>query len=253
MNLGIICYQQGDWANALEYYHTALLGARANYDSNIAARVWINIAIVQHIRGELDEALSAAAQARELKKQMGDRVGVANADNTRASVLLALEHYDEARLICESAIAEAESSHAERLLGTYLDTLAQIQLAQGKATESLATLRRVLELPGAGTDASLMRDVRCHLVLALLAQGQVEAAQYEWNSLIESSDPKNAIEQDLVGGWLGRARGDLRAAEECTRRARERVEASGYALYANGVKRLENALQNPSQPADLRF
>jgi tetratricopeptide (TPR) repeat protein len=90
MNLGTVCYQQGDWANALEYYHAALLGARANYDSNIAARVWSNIAIVRHIRGELDEALAAAAQARELKEQMGDRVGVANADNTRANVLLAL-------------------------------------------------------------------------------------------------------------------------------------------------------------------
>ena len=253
MNLGIVCYQQGDWVNALEYYHAALLGARANYDSNIAARVWSNIAIVRHIRGELEDALAAAAQARELKAQMGDRIGIANADNTRASVLLALERYDEARAICEGAVAEAESGNAERLLGGYLDTLAQIQLAQGQAAESLATLRRIPGLPGASTDASLMRDVRCHLVLALLAQGQVEAAQCEWNSLTKSNDPKNCIEQDLAGGWLGHTRGDLHAAEEYVRRARERMEASGYALYANGVKRLENALQNPSQPADLRF
>lgn len=253
MNLGIVCYQQGDWVNALEYYHAALLGARANYDSSIAARVWSNIAIVQHIRGELDDALAAAAQARELKEQMGDRVGVANADNTRANVLLALEHFDQARTICENAIAEAESGGAERLLGGYLDTLAQIQLAQGKTTEALATLNRILGLPGAGADASLMRDVRCHLALALLAQGQVEAAQNEWTALTESNDPKQTIEQNLVGGWLGRAGGDLRAAQEYLARACERMEASGYGLYANGVKRLENALQNPSQPADLRF
>jgi len=37
------------------------------------------------------------------------------------------------------------------------------------------------------------------------------------------------------------------------RRARQRMQVSGYALYEKGVKRLENALQNPSQPADLRF
>ena len=253
MNLGIVFYQQGDWANALEYYHAALFGARAIDDSNIAAHVWSNIAIVQHIRGEFDDALAAAAQARELKEQMGDRVGVANADNTRANILLAQEHYDQAHTICENAITEAESSNAERLLGGYLDTLGQIQLAQGKATESLATLRRILGLPGASADASLMQEVHCHLVLALLAQGQVEAAQREWDSLTESNDPKQYIEQNLVGGWLGRARGDLRAAEEYLRWARERMEASGYALYANGVTRLENALQNLSQPADLRF
>jgi ATP/maltotriose-dependent transcriptional regulator MalT/DNA-binding XRE family transcriptional regulator len=253
MYLGIVCYQQGDWANALENYHAALLGARAIDDSNIAARVWSNIAIVQHIRGELEDALAAAAQARELKEQMGDRVGAANVDNTRANVLLALEKYEQARTICENAIVEAESGNAERPLGGLLDTLAQIQLAQGKATEALATLRRILELPGAGADASLIRDVRCHLVLALLAQGQMEAAQSEWNALTESSDPKQYIEQNLVGGWLRRASGDLRAAQECLRRARERMEVSGYALYEKGVKRLENALQNPSQPADLRF
>jgi len=253
MNLGIVCYQQGDWANALDYYHAALLGARANNDSNIAARVLGNIAIVQHIRGELDEALAAAAQARELREQMGDRVGVANADNTRANILLALEHYDEARTICENAIAEVESGDAERLLGGYLDTLAQIQLAQGKANEPLATLRRVLDLPGACEDASLMQEVQCHLVLALLAQGQMKAAQRAWSSLTESDDPRHAIEQNLVGGWLGRARGDLGAAEVCLRRARQRMQVSGYALYEKGVKRLENALQDPSQPADLRF
>ncbi|HEX7434249.1 MAG TPA: tetratricopeptide repeat protein [Anaerolineaceae bacterium] len=253
MNLGIVYYQQGDSANALEYYHAALLGARANNDSSIAARVWSNIAIVQHIRGKLDDALVAVAQARHLKELMGDRVGVANADNTRANILLAQEHYDLARTICENAIAEAERGNAERLLGGYLDTLAQIQLAQGKATEALATLRRILRLPGAGADASLMRDVRCHLVLALLAQGQVDVAQRAWKSLTESNDPKQYIEQNLVGGWLGRARRDLRAAHACLRRACERMEVSGYALYENGVKRLENALQNPSQPADLRF
>jgi tetratricopeptide (TPR) repeat protein/transcriptional regulator with XRE-family HTH domain len=253
MNLGIVCYQQGDWANALEYYHAALLGARANNDSSIVARVWSNIAIVQHIRGELDDALAAAAQARELKEQMGDRIGVANADNTRANVLLALEHYDQARSICENAIAEAENGGAERLLGGYLDTLAQIQLAQGKAAEAFATLRKILGLPGACADASLMRDVHCHLVLALLAQGKVEDAQSEWVTLTESNDPRQYIEQNLAGGWLLRARPDYCGAHECLRRASERMELNGYALYANGVRRLGNALQNPSQPADYRF
>ena len=180
------------------------------------------------------EALAAAAQARELKAQMGDRIGVANADNTRANVLLALEHYAEARTICEGTVAEAESGNAERLLGSYLGTLAQIQLAQSKATESLATLQRILGLPGASTDVSLMRDVRCHLALAWLAQGQVEAAQCEWNSLTESNDPKNCIEQNLARAGLdartetyaprmnmcvGRANGQWRAAMRCTRMA----------------------------------
>jgi tetratricopeptide (TPR) repeat protein len=253
MNLGIVCYQQGDWASALDYYRAALLGARANNDSNIAGRVWSNIAIIQLIRGELEEALTTAAQARELKEQMGDRIGVANADNTRANVLLAMECYDQARTICENAIAEAENGSAERFLGGYLDTLAQIQLAQGNATEALATLQRILVLPDAGTDASLMHDVHCHRVLTLLAEGQVDAAQGEWDSLTESNDPKHWIEQRLVGGWLGRARGDFPAAEECLRLARQEVEASGYALYKNGIKRLENAIQNPIQPADMRF
>ena len=252
-NLGIACYQKGDLANALEHYHAALLGAQVRNDIVTAARIWSNIAIVQHIRGELQEALTAAAQARDLKEQIDDRVGMANADNTRSSILLALEDYDQARTICKNAIAEAENSGTGRLLGGYLDTLAQIQLAQGQAAGALATLQHILGLPEAGADTSLMHDVHCHLVLALLALGKVESSQSEWNCLCESNDPKHAIEQNLAGGWLGHARGDLHTAEECLRRARDRMEASGYALYVPGIKRLENALQNPSQPADLRF
>jgi ATP/maltotriose-dependent transcriptional regulator MalT/DNA-binding XRE family transcriptional regulator len=253
LNLGIVCYQQGEWTNALEYYQAALLGARANNDSNIAGRAWSNIAIIQHIRGEQEDALAAAAQARELKEQMGDRIGVANADNTRANILVALECYDDARTICENAIAEAESRGAERFLGGYFDTLAQIQLAQGQTDEALATLQRIHDLPGASEDVSLMHDVHCHMVLALLAQGQVEAAQSEWDALTESNDPRHAIERYLAGSWLGRAQGSSRAAEECLEGARQRIGTSGYALYAKGIKRLEQALRHPSQPADLRF
>ena len=253
MNLGIVCYQQGDWKNALAYYQAALLGARANNDSNIAGRVWSNIAIIQYNRGELEDALAAAAQARELKEQMGDRIGVTNAENTRANILLALERYDQARAICENAISEAEIGKDERFLGGHLDTLAQIQLAQGKATEALATLQRILVLPDAGTDTSLMHDVHCHLVLAQLAQGQVEAAQSEWDYLTESNDPRHGIERYLAGGWLGRAQGNLSVAEDRLESASQRMRTSGYALYAKGIKRLEKALQHPSQPADLRF
>jgi ATP/maltotriose-dependent transcriptional regulator MalT len=253
MNLGIVAYQQGDWAEALEYYQAALLGARAINDSFIASRVWSNIAILRHIRGELKEALDAAAQARDLKEQMGDRIGVANADNTRASVLLAMEDYRQARAICENAIAEVEGGKAERLLGGYLDTLALIQLAQGKEDEALATLQRILGLMDASEDASLMHDVHCHLVLALLAGHQVEAAQAEWENLTESVDPRHAIERNLAGGWLERTRGDLSKAEDCLGQARQVMEESGYTLYARAVQSLEKALRNPSQPAELRF
>jgi DNA-binding XRE family transcriptional regulator len=86
-----------------------------------------------------------------------------------------------------------------------------------------------------------------------LALSQVDAAQREWVLLSRSNDPRHYIEQNLVGGWLGRARGDLRAAQDCLHQARERMKVSGYALYAKGVKRLEDALRDPSLPADLRF
>jgi tetratricopeptide (TPR) repeat protein len=88
-NADITFYQDGDLTRALEHYQAALLGARALADSNLAARVLSNMAILYHLRGELDTALAAAAQARELREQMGDRLGVANVDNTHASILLA--------------------------------------------------------------------------------------------------------------------------------------------------------------------
>ena len=253
MYLGIVSYQQGDWANALHHYHAALLGARALDDSNIAARVWSNIAIVHHIRGDLGDALEAAAEARQLKEKMGDFIGAANADNTRANILLALEQYDQARAICESAIFAAEKGNAERLLGGYLDTLALIQLAQKQTTAALATLRRILGLPGASEDASLMHDVHCHLALALLAHDEVDAADRELAGLTQSNDPRHVIEQNLVAGWVWRAHSDFGAAQGCLLRARQQVELSGYGLYENGVKRLEQDLQNSSQPAHLRF
>jgi len=252
-NLGIQAYQAGDWAGALEHYQTALLGARALNDSLIEARVWSNIAIVRYIRGELDEALEAAARARALKESQGDLVGVANADNTRASVLLAREDFRQARSLCERTVAQAEDGKSDRLLGGYLDTLALVQLAQGEAAAALDTLKRILSLEVAGADAALMHDVHCHLALVLVALGRLEQAQTELEALAASDDPKHIIERALTEGWLRRARGELPAARAALKTARERVEASGYALYTPGIKRLHRALRSPSRPLDLRF
>ena len=132
----------------------------------------------------------------------------------KSNILLALHRWTDARQVGERAVAEAEHSGVERMLGGYLGTLAQILLAQGEVTASLAVLRRVLELEGARDDASLMRDARCHLALAQLASGAADAAQREIESLDASRDPKTIIEQNLVGGWSALACGDVRAARK---------------------------------------
>lgn len=240
-NLGITFYQEGDLARALEHYQAALLGARALADSNLAARVLSNMAILYHLRGELDTALDAAAQARELREQMGDHLGVTNIDNTRASVLLAQHRLDEARAIAEGLVREAANAGNERLLGGYLDTLAQIQLAQGEIGAARILLQRALELPAAQTDAALRSDLQHHLILILLASGEVEAAQRTLASLPEPNAPKVHIERQLVSGWLALARGEAALAQEHAQSAQARIASSGCALYQNAAMRLSMA------------
>ncbi len=241
-NLGITFYQEGDLTRALEHYQAALLGARALADSNLAARVLSNMAILYHLHGELDTALDAAAQARTLREQIGDRLGVTNIDNTRASVLLAQHRLDEARAIAEAIVREAASAGNERLLGGYLDTLAQIQLAQGETSAARASLERALALPAAQTDVSLRNDLEHHRILILLASGEIQAAQCTLASLPEPDAPKVHIERQLISGWLALARGEVALAQEHAQLARVRIASSGCALYENAAARLSEAV-----------
>lgn len=246
-NIGIVLYQRGDWSGALENYHAALLGARTLADSNVAARVLSNLAILHHIRGELEAALDAAEQARGLKEQMGDRLGAANADNTRASVLLALGRFDEARALSEATVEEAEHADDRRMLGGYLDTLAQILLAQKQAMVALETLNRAQNLPEAQADASLATDLHHHLAFALLVSGNADAAQRELSTRPEPSDPKAYIEGQIIRGWVALARGDKAQASAYAQAAKARIESSGYALYRNATARLTDAAISPLQ------
>ena len=241
-NVGIAFYQEGDFTRALEHYQAALLGARALADSNLAARVSSNMAILYHLRGELDTALDAAVQARELREQMGDRLGVTNIDNTRASVLLAQRRLAEARAIAEAVVQEAASAEDERLLGGYLDTLVQIQLAQGETNAARASLQRALALPAAQTDAALRHDLEHHRILISLASGEIESAQSALASLPEPDTPKVYIERQIISGWLALARGDATQAQEHAQLARTRIALSGCALHQNAAARLSQAI-----------
>jgi ATP/maltotriose-dependent transcriptional regulator MalT len=251
-NMGITLYQKGDFPNALEHYQIALFGAQSFADSILAARVLSNMAILHHLCGQFDTALAEAEQARQLRVQLGDRLGVANLDNTRASILLAQHRFAGAHTIAENVVREAESLHHLRLLGSALDTLAQIHLAQGDGKAAEASLKRALELPSAQQDTSLSGDLRCHLALVQLVDGEVDAAKHTLVGLPEDESPRAAIERAILGGWLALAQQETATAYEHLALAQTRIETSGCRLYQHAVERLAEA-STGNQTYDLRL
>ena len=88
---------------AKEQYHAADEELRLAKHLAFRAMVKNNLAFVLRELGQLDEAYQCLEQARRLLMRVGDRVKVANVDDSRAQVLIAQKKYSLAEPIARSA------------------------------------------------------------------------------------------------------------------------------------------------------
>jgi CheY-like chemotaxis protein/tetratricopeptide (TPR) repeat protein len=105
-----------------------------------------NLAMLLYRLGRYSEAHEHLDRARSIFTRLGDAGSAAQVDETRARVLIAEGRYNEAQKIIAGAAAALEQAGEQALLADAL-TIAGTALARlNKHEDSLATLRRAMEI-----------------------------------------------------------------------------------------------------------
>ena len=134
----------GDGDEAWSWSQRALEGSRAVRNPINTATNVLELATIALRRGDLEQAESIAAQARDLFEELGYRWGVATALNTLAEAVRAQGRLDEAgdlyrgALMRLDAIGDGHRVFVETNLGLLL-------LERGRPDEALPMLRSVLQ------------------------------------------------------------------------------------------------------------
>jgi tetratricopeptide (TPR) repeat protein len=249
MNLGNLCYEQGDLAGAQRQYEQALSGAEAVADSYTVGRLAANLGNIQLARGDLAGGLQQLDQALAIKQRTGDRRGLVATNIQRARALLGLGRGDAARALAESVQAEAGRSGEARLQAYALLLLGQIRLYEGLPDEARETIAAGLALPDVAADVSLCDDLTNYLALALIACGDIEAAGRLAENPLSGSNVEVAIERKLIGGVLALAGGDRAAVSAIAADVAEQAATTGYLAYVSLAQRLATAAAGGSLAA----
>lgn len=162
-NLGIVESVQGNLATALEHYHRALAACEATHNVLGRARALHNIGMICADRKQWAEAHHAYDRAASLARQGGDYQLQGLCLLNHAEIDMAHQRYDEARRQAEAALvifsrlgARVDMAATFRMLGIAYRFLKRPALAESR-------LRSALEIAGAAnvplTEAESCRDI----------------------------------------------------------------------------------------------
>jgi ATP/maltotriose-dependent transcriptional regulator MalT len=251
-----VYFERGEMAPAEALFTEVLARFEQLGDGYGAARVLLALTQVFLNQGALDRALESASEAGEIRTQLGDRPGLANADCVRAEVLLALGHVDQARDLIEKVVDSSAEICGTRDRGYHLAVLAQANLVAGDPAAAVAALRTGTALPDiAGT--ALLLLLREYLAMALLAAGDVEEAE----QLLDRPAAERAIGAQVSPGVRldayavevarALAHDDRTAAARWVATMAEYAETTGRARYRGVAARMAEAVAGSAGPAEL--
>jgi ATP/maltotriose-dependent transcriptional regulator MalT len=246
--MGRLYQDAGDLATAVRYLNEASEGLNFIGDVHSHAYVLTNLADIQHIRGQDDQALEHIARASETLQTIGDWTGLASAQGICAVCLLWQGKIQAARAVIEQLLQHAEGQGAIRLWGYRLREWAMIQLVQNETEAAMDTMHRALDLPTTQSDRTMLFELHNTLAVACLVAGDLAAAERaladapRFDGLPRFSE----IERTLIEGCVALARGDQVVAQSCADQVLH--DAAQYALYRQIANQLCAAIQR-SAPA----
>jgi tetratricopeptide (TPR) repeat protein len=253
MNIGMVLYQyHDDLAGARRYFNQALEQARALGDTYLIGRLLTNIGLTQHLSNDVEAAQETLAEAAELRRRMGELPGMANVENMRALVQLALGQVDEARARLERVMQETQHIGDQRVRSILVDTLAVANMVAGDQAAALAALQQEASLPGLSEDVKMRNELDSHLALARLASGDLAGARELLATAAPAAGgPECRFERELITGLVALAAGDSATAKAAAEAVAERADAIGYKLNAVAARRVLAALEAPPPTSEF--
>lgn len=184
VNLGLICWRQGDTESAIRHFQQAVAQARAKGNRFVSSRALANLGVVYRNAGRPVEAVAASRQALEIDPQF------ASAYNNLGYALLVQGQIEEAVKNLQTALELEPTLDAAH---------ANLGLAHAMKREWDAALSHLRQAERLNPRSS---EVHARIGEVYLARGEVQTARQEF-VLALRLDPLN-----------DRARAGLRAAQE---------------------------------------
>ncbi len=249
--MGRLYQEQGDLDTAVRYLNEASEGLNFIGDVHSHAYVLINLADIQHIRAQDDQALELIERASETLRIIGDMGGLASAQAIRAMCLLWQGKIQAAREVIEKILQEAEGKSTARLWGYRLRELAMMQLLQNESGTALATLHRALDLPTTQSNRVMLFELHNTLAVACTVVGDLAAAARALadTPCFEGLPRFSEIERTLSEGFVALACGDRATAQNCADQVAR--DAEPYPLYRQGAHQLSDAIQRSAPVSEF--
>ena len=248
--LGLLAEERGDFKAAEVAFRRVLRAREIAGDDYGVAESLDNLGFAQFALGDYDSAAAFWRQSREAFDQLQDAEGALRAQQNLGTLETARGNWAEAHKLLDDSLAKAERAQMLEETAVSRFYLAQLQLAEGRIGESLATLTRAGALFAERKDQRGAIDVLLLRAQALLAAGaypQAEQALQEGEALLAGATAEQRAGAALVRAGAARASGN--AAAELTALAQAARDAEGSGLQ---VLRLRVAIAR-NQPGPAGF
>jgi tetratricopeptide (TPR) repeat protein len=192
--MGRIALEEGEFAAAIEQIESGLRHARLANDYREEMRLQSFLGDVYRAMGEYEKAYDAYQVVRELASAFSDAATTAETEYNLAVVLLYDGKEDQARELCENAVAYYRTRTDPHRLGSALWLLGDIFVRQKRYSEALNILNQAEAAAERSTDSLLVSRVKLSLGRLYRTNGNsVTALRYfrdATNSLRSRKGPK---------------------------------------------------------------
>ncbi|MBV9452345.1 MAG: tetratricopeptide repeat protein [Streptosporangiaceae bacterium] len=193
----------GDYQQARAHFEHCLELYRQLGDRLGEAKVHHNLARLGEHEGRYADALGHDEQALRLYQVIGHKPGEASALNNTGWYSALLGDYDQARVLCQRALALAVEldGHLEIQANAW-DSLGYTEHHQGNFAEAAACYQHALKLFRESGDRYLQADTLTHLGDTLHAAGEMPQARQAWNQALSIFDELGHLSAGKVRGKL---------------------------------------------------
>ena len=151
--------------------------AAGDAPAEIAGKAWNGLGIVRADRGDYTGAREAFERAGELRREVGDELGVASTLNNLGALALFGEDYESAQQSYEQALAILRRHESSPNLLAVLENIGVAALLRGEAAAAIAALEEGQALAVARGEHRSTSSTARWLARALIEQGELERSR----------------------------------------------------------------------------
>ncbi|MFC4821011.1 winged helix-turn-helix domain-containing protein [Dokdonella ginsengisoli] len=252
MGLGAVAVREGDFDTAQRRYMDAIavLAESGEAPPDLVGSAYSGRGVAHSARSRFDEALADFGRARVELERAGDRTEAASVDVNLGLLEAGRGHYGDAVQAFDRAIAVFTRFGVRDHLAAALLGKSNAQLALLDNAEALAASARAQELSAQLENPLLKRRIAAVRVAALLASGELDAAQ----AVLDASgrDGANGAEFGFLRAHLLLERGDVAGAvQRATATLEALASASADANLGDAVQLAVTATRRGGDPALL--